>query len=167
MSPVIDWWPLQGVVLPLIHWLLYSSAPMVIWDTCCLGGMDQLWVKSGEKATSSVHTGDVELQCSCFHSPTPHKQLHIWAGWDAFGEQKGGWGPTAWCVNEWGPEGDPARQAPVVLLAVFQSRLNVFQCLVSAFSGHLWQPADMLCITGERLGVRSSFLSLAKASAGL
>lgn len=116
-------------------------------------------VKLGENATSSVRPGDVELQSSCLHSPTPHKQLHIWAGWDAFGEQKGGWGPAAGCVNEWGPEGDPGRQAPVVLLADFQSRLNVFQCPASAFSGHLWQTADMLYITGGWLRVHSSFFS--------
>lgn len=53
-------------------------------------GLNLSRVKLGENATSSVHPGDVELQSSCLHSPTPHKQLHIWAGWDAFGEQKGG-----------------------------------------------------------------------------
>lgn len=57
----------------------------------------------------------------------PHKQLHIWAGRDASGKPRGGWGPTARRVNERGPEGDGGRWAPVVLLAAFRRRLMLLK----------------------------------------
>ncbi len=56
-------------------------------------------------ATPSVHFEDVEGRPAAFIT-APHKQLHIWAGRDASGEQRGGLGPTARRVNERGPEGD-------------------------------------------------------------
>lgn len=74
-------------------------------------------------ATPSVHFEAVEARPAAFSS-VPHKQLHIWAGRDASGEQRGGRGPTARRVNERGPEGDGGRQAPVVLLAALRSRLK-------------------------------------------
>lgn len=78
-------------------------------------------------ATPSVRMEDVEGRPAAFIR-APHKQLHIWAGRDASGEQRGGWGLTARCVNERGPEGDGSWQAPVVLLAAFQSRLRFSFC---------------------------------------
>lgn len=90
----------------------------IIWSVCSFLKVSVF----GRMATPSVHIEDVEGRPAAF-IPAPHKQLHIWAGRDASGEQRGGWGLTARRVNERGPEGDGSRQAPVVLLAAFRSRL--------------------------------------------
>lgn len=90
----------------------------IIWSVCSFLKVSVF----GRMATPSVHIEDVEGRPAAF-IPAPHKQLHIWAGRDAPGEQRGGWGLTARRVNERGPEGDGSRQAPVVLLAAFRSML--------------------------------------------
>lgn len=75
----------------------------------------------------------------------PHKQLHIWAGRDASGEQRGGRGSTAQRVNERGPEGDGSRQAPVVLLAPFRRRLKFPFGLVALSSVNFFFLLSFFC----------------------